>query len=99
MNNASLAGISTITKLRALYDNYELDTKTIENVTTSEMTEEVEFINNVLDTQVMKAAMNYLQQQGCYLSNVKIRIILFKKRLFIFSTLKKVLYERIVRVK
>lgn len=77
-----MSGISTITKLRALYDNYELDTKTTENVTTSELTEEVDFINNILDTQVMKAAMNYLQQQGCYLVLFSFLLQISKSKLF-----------------
>lgn len=64
MNNATLSGVPTIVKLQALYDNYELDTMTVENVTTAELREEDEFLNKVLDTAVMKAAMNYLTQKG-----------------------------------
>lgn len=64
MSNATLSGIQTIVKLRALYDNYELDTMTVENVTPNERQEEDEFIEKVLDTAVMRTAMTYLQQKG-----------------------------------
>lgn len=64
MSNSTLSGVPTIVKLQALYDNYELDTMTVENVTTAELREEDEFLNKVLDTAVMKAAMNYLTQKG-----------------------------------
>lgn len=64
VSNATLSGIQTIVKLRALYDNYELDTMTVENVTPNERQEEDEFIEKVLDTAVMRTAMTYLQQKG-----------------------------------
>lgn len=50
--------------MRALFDNYELDTTANETVTPSELREEDEFIDKILDTAVMKTAMNYLQQKG-----------------------------------
>ncbi|XP_031621481.1 poly(U)-specific endoribonuclease homolog [Contarinia nasturtii] len=64
VSNASLSGIATIVKMRALWDNYEANTMTVENVTPSELREEDEFIDEVLDTAVMKMAMTYLQQKG-----------------------------------
>lgn len=64
MSNTTLSGIATIVSLQKLYDNYELDTMTVENVTPDESQEEDEFLNKILDTPVMKAAMNYLQQKG-----------------------------------
>lgn len=67
MNNASLSNFQTINKLRALFDNYELDTSVVENVTISEKREEDEFLEKVLDTEVMKIAMNYLKQKGQYI--------------------------------
>lgn len=36
----------------------------VENVTVAERQEEEEFLDKVLDTQVMKIAMNYLKQKG-----------------------------------
>lgn len=64
VSNATLSGIPTIVKLRALFDNYELDTMTVETTTQTERQEEDEFLDKVLDTAVMKAAMTYLQQKG-----------------------------------
>lgn len=64
VSNATLSSIPTIVKLRALYDNYEVDTMTVENVTPIERQEEDEFIDKILDTAVMKMAMTYLQQKG-----------------------------------
>lgn len=64
VRNSTLSGIQTIVKLRALYDNYELDTMTVENVTPIERQEEDAFLDKVLDTEVMKTAMRYLQQKG-----------------------------------
>lgn len=66
MSNTTLSGIPTIVKLQNLYDNYELDTMTVESVTPAELREEDEFLNKILDTAVMKAAMNYLQQKGLH---------------------------------
>lgn len=56
--------IPTIQKLRALFDNYELDSSVSENVTPGERNEENEFLNAVLDTQVMKTAMEFLHKKG-----------------------------------
>lgn len=67
VNNATLSNFQTINKLRALFNNYELDTSVVENVTNSEKREEDEFLEKVLDTEVMKIAMNYLKQKGQYI--------------------------------
>lgn len=64
VSNTTLSSVPTIVKMRALFDNYELDTMTDETATASERLEEDEFLEKVLDTAVMKAAMNYLQQKG-----------------------------------
>lgn len=64
MSNATLSRIPTIVKLRALFDNYELDTMTDETVTAGERQEEDEFLEKILDTAVMRAAMNYLKDKG-----------------------------------
>lgn len=64
MSNATLSRIPTIVKLRALFDNYELDTMTEETVTTAERQEEDEFLEKILDTAVMRTAMNYLKDKG-----------------------------------
>lgn len=57
-------GIPTIAKLRALFDNYEVDASDEEIVTTQEKSEENEFINSVLDTKVMQTAMQFLHKKG-----------------------------------
>lgn len=64
VSNTTLSRSQTIIKLRALFDNYELDTSVVESVTPAERREEDEFLDKVLDTQVMKIAMNYLKQKG-----------------------------------
>lgn len=56
--------VPTIKKLRALFDNYELDASDSEHVTPNELQENGDFINAVLDTRVMKTAMNFLNRKG-----------------------------------
>ncbi|XP_055299566.1 endoribonuclease CG2145-like [Sitodiplosis mosellana] len=56
--------VPTIAKLVALFDNYELDASDSEEVTPEEQIEEMEFIDAVLDTQVMQTAMNFLHKKG-----------------------------------
>lgn len=56
--------VRTIKKLRALYDNYEVDASMSENNSLDEQNEENEFIDAILDTQVMKTAMNFLRRKG-----------------------------------
>lgn len=64
VNESVVFKVPTIQKLRALYDNYELDASTRENVTPDERIEEKEFLDAVLDTKVMKTAMEYLHHKG-----------------------------------
>lgn len=66
MSNSTLSRIPTIVKLRALFNNYELDTMTDETVTATERQEEDEFLEKILDTAVMRTAMNYLKDKGFY---------------------------------
>ena len=54
----------TIKKLRALFDNYEVNASDRENVTPNELQENDDFINAVLDTQVMQTAMKFLNKKG-----------------------------------
>lgn len=56
--------VRTIKKLRALYDNYKVDASMSENNSPDEQNEENEFIDAILDTQVMKTAMNFLHRKG-----------------------------------
>lgn len=64
MNNSTLSRVPTIAKLRALFNNYELDTMVDETVTPTERQEEDEFLEKVLDTAVMRTAMDYLKEKG-----------------------------------
>lgn len=66
MNETTLARIPTIVKLRALFDNYNLDTEVSESVTQSNQQEEWEFLEKVIDTPVMKLAMKYLNGKSNY---------------------------------
>lgn len=59
--------VPTIQKLRALFDNYELDASDSEIVTPNELQENDDFINAVLDTQVMQTAMKFLNKKGFYI--------------------------------
>lgn len=47
-----------------LFDNYEMDVSRTENVIPNKLREDDEFINAVLDTQVMKTAMYFLSEKG-----------------------------------
>lgn len=61
---ASLDSIATISKLRVLYNNYELDTMVNEYVTPNERKEENEFIDAVLGTSLMRHMMLFLSDKG-----------------------------------
>lgn len=56
--------VPTIEKLRALFDNYEVDASNSENVTPNERQENADFINAVLDTKVMQTTMEFLNKKG-----------------------------------
>lgn len=50
--------------MRALFNNYEVDSTINEYVSPLEREEENEFIDELLKTPVMKAAMKFLQDKG-----------------------------------
>lgn len=54
----------TIVLMRRLFDNYELDTHTVEQVTAEEEQEEVDFLKAVLATPVMQKTMKFLEFKG-----------------------------------
>lgn len=64
VDEAQAYGIPTIAKMRALFNNYELDTLVNEYVTPNEKKEENDFLDAVLSTTVMRHAMHFLQQKG-----------------------------------
>lgn len=56
--------VSTIAKMRALFDNYKMDVKKKENITPYKLREDADFLNAVLDTKVMQTAMHFLHTKG-----------------------------------
>lgn len=64
VDESILDATQTLIKMRALFDNYEADAAINEHVTPNERREENEFLNAVLDTQVMRTAMKFLQDKG-----------------------------------
>ncbi|XP_017892094.1 poly(U)-specific endoribonuclease homolog [Ceratina calcarata] len=56
--------IPTVKAVLALHDNYELDVKTKEVVTSEERREESELIDKILETEVMKSTMKFLANKG-----------------------------------
>lgn len=59
--------VPTIKKMRDLYDNYEVDSYVKESVSSIEQVEENDFIREILNTPVMKAAMKFMQRKGQFL--------------------------------
>ncbi|XP_014228439.1 poly(U)-specific endoribonuclease homolog [Trichogramma pretiosum] len=56
--------IPTVKAVLALHDNYELDVKTKETVSSEERKEESDLLDAFLTTDVMKAAMKFLSDKG-----------------------------------
>ncbi|XP_058448210.1 endoribonuclease CG2145-like [Malaya genurostris] len=63
--------IPTIEKMRALFNNYELDTMVNEYVTPMEKKEENDFVDALLATNVMRSAMLFLQKKGVVTADPK----------------------------
>lgn len=61
VDESKLFQVATVEKMRALFNNYELDTSVNEHSTAMEKTEENDFIDEMLKTNVMRALMQYLQ--------------------------------------
>lgn len=64
LDESVLSATPTLIKLRALFDNYEMDTTVNEYVTPLERQEENDFLDAILATTVMKTAMRFLQSKG-----------------------------------
>lgn len=67
--------VPTIRKLLALFDNYEMDVSRRENITPLKLREDDDFINAVLDTQVMQTAMHFLNKKGSRIESVNFDIV------------------------
>lgn len=63
MNNEAYE-IPTVKAVIALHDNYELNVKTKETVTSEERKEESELLDKILETDVMKSIMKFLADKG-----------------------------------
>lgn len=63
MNNEAYE-IPTVKAVIALHDNYELNVKTKETVTSEERKEESELLDKILETDVMKSMMKFLADKG-----------------------------------
>ncbi|XP_065077283.1 endoribonuclease CG2145-like [Ochlerotatus camptorhynchus] len=61
----------TIEKMRALFNNYEVDTMVNEYVTPMEKKEENDFVDALLATSVMRSAMLFLQKKGVVTADPK----------------------------
>lgn len=64
LNESVLDATPTLSTLRLLHNNYELDTTINEYVSAMERKEENDFLNAVLATPVMRTAMKFLQDKG-----------------------------------
>lgn len=63
--------VPTIEKMRALFNNYEVDTMVNEYVTPMEKKEENDFVDALLTTSVMRSAMLFLQKKGVVTADPK----------------------------
>lgn len=63
--------VPTIEKMRALFNNYEVDTMVNEHVTPMEKKEENDFVDALLATNVMRTAMLFLQKKGVVTADPK----------------------------
>lgn len=64
VSEEALNSVPTIVKMRALFDNYEMDASINEKVTDQEIQEENDFITALLKTEVMKTLMKFLSDKG-----------------------------------
>lgn len=64
VSEETLNSVPTIVKMRALFDNYEMDASVNEIVTDQEIQEENDFITALLKTEVMKTLMKFLSDKG-----------------------------------
>lgn len=64
VSDETLNSVPTIVKMRALFDNYEMDASVNEIVTDQEIQEENDFITALLKTEVMKTLMKFFSDKG-----------------------------------
>ncbi|TMW53283.1 hypothetical protein DOY81_001649 [Sarcophaga bullata] len=79
----ALDALKTTALMRRLFDNYELDTHAIENVTPEEEQEELEFLTAILETPIMKKTMQFLVFKGVVTNNHDRQLQLLKDTWFL----------------
>lgn len=85
IDDAALSNTSsTISLLRRLFDNYVLDVHTIESTSDEQAQEELDFLNAILKTSMMKHTMRFLQQKGKNYTHTPTRLVVFTKLDFIY---------------
>lgn len=65
-------GIPTISKLARLYDNYVAEVNVMETVTFEERTEENDFLDAVLASDIMQLTQEFLRTKGTKNTNVNL---------------------------
>lgn len=63
MNEADLNNVETVRTMRALFDNYVLDSAKPENLTKNEEMEQDKFLDAVLKTKVMIILMEFFKKK------------------------------------
>lgn len=71
VDESRLFQVSTVEKMRALFNNYELDTSVNEHSSALEKNEENDFIDELLKTNVMRTLMQFLQTKNVVTSDPK----------------------------
>ena len=71
VDESKLFAVSTVEKMRALYNNYEIDTSVNEHSTALEKNEENDFVDEMLKTNVMRTLMQYLQTKNVVTADPK----------------------------
>lgn len=56
--------LPTVKAVLALHDNYELDVKTKETVTSEERREESDLVDKIMETEIIKSTMKFLAEKG-----------------------------------
>ncbi|XP_037954584.1 poly(U)-specific endoribonuclease homolog [Teleopsis dalmanni] len=80
LNNNLLDSDTTSTTylMKRLFDNYELDSSAVEKVTPAEQQEELDFLQAILKTKIMKRTMNFLHKKGVVEDSVEAQLQLLK---------------------
>lgn len=71
VDETQLYQVATVEKMKALFNNYELDTTVNEHSSAQEKNEENDFIDELLKTNVMRTLMQYLQTRNVVTSDPK----------------------------